>query len=203
MEVKDFTFELKADADARTIEGLGSVFHNVDQGGDIVMPGAFTKTLKARTPAMLWQHKSDHVIGVWDEMRETPEGLRVKGRILETTLGNDVYTLAKAGALTGMSIGYGVKDSSIDKKTGIRQLKDLDLYEVSLVTFPMNEKATITHVKTKPATERELEEHLRDVGFSQSEAKKIVSEGYKAIAGQRDVEGQKLSSLFNLLSNIK
>ena len=203
MEVKDFTFDLKADADARTIEGLGSVFHNVDQGGDIVMPGAFTKTLKARTPAMLWQHKSDHVIGVWDEMRETPEGLRVKGRILETTLGNDVYTLAKAGALTGMSIGYGVKDSSIDKKTGIRQLKDLDLYEVSLVTFPMNEKATITHVKTKPATERELEEHLRDVGFSQSEAKKIVSEGYKAIAGQRDVEGQKLSSLFNLLSNIK
>ena len=193
---------MKADADARTIEGLGSVFHNVDQGGDIVLPGAFSKTLKARTPAMLWQHKSDHVIGVWDEMRETPEGLRVKGRILETTLGNDVYTLAKAGALTGLSIGYGVKDSSIDKKTGIRQLKDLDLYEVSLVTFAMNEKATITHVKTKPATERELEEYLRDVGYSHTEAKKIVSEGYKAIAGQRDVEGQELHNLFNLLSKI-
>lgn len=148
MEVKDFTFEMKADADARTIEGLGSVFGNVDQGNDIVLPGAFTKSLKSGKPAMLWQHKADNVIGVWDEMRETGEGLYVKGRILETTLGNDVYTLAKAGALSGMSIGYGVKDSSIDRKTGVRQLKELKLYEVSLVTFPMNDRATITRVKS-------------------------------------------------------
>ncbi len=148
MEVKDFTFELKAAGDERTIEGMGSVFHHVDNGNDIVMPGAFAKTLKARSPAMLWQHKSDQVIGVWDEVRETDQGLYVKGRILETALGNDAYTLAKAGALKGMSIGYGTKDASIDKKTGVRQLKELDLWEVSLVTFPMNERAGITRVKS-------------------------------------------------------
>ena len=152
---------------------------------------------------MLWQHKSDQVIGVWDEVRETPEGLFVKGTILPTQLGNDAYTLAKAGALKGMSIGYSTKEASIDKKTGIRQLKELDLWEVSLVTFPMNEAAGITRVKAKPASERELEEYLRDVGYSQKEAKKIVAEGYKAIAGQRDVEGHELDGLFNILNNYK
>jgi uncharacterized protein len=189
MEVKDFTFEMKA-SDERTIEGLGAVFGNVDSGNDIVMPGAFTKTLKTRNPAMLWQHKSDHVIGVWDDVRETPEGLYVKGRILETQLGNDAYTLAKGGAIKGMSIGYGTKEAAIDKKTGIRQLKELDLWEVSLVTFPMNEAAGITNVKNKPADERALEEYLRDAG-------------YRAIAGQREADGHELEGLFKLLNNSK
>lgn len=202
MEVKDFAFAIKADADARTIEGLGSVFGNVDQGNDIVLPGAFAKSLQSRKPAMLWQHKTDHVIGVWDEMRETGEGLYVKGRILETTLGNDVYTLAKAGALTGMSIGYGVKDSSIDRKTGVRQLRELVLHEVSLVTFPMNERATITRVKSADGTlmtEREFEEYLRDGGLSWREAKAFVAGGYKAIATRRDGEGQELKEVAELL----
>ena len=147
MEIKNFAIELKASADARTVEGMGSVFGNVDSGNDMVMPGAFAKTIKARMPAMLWQHKADQPIGVWDDVKETPQGLFVKGRILETTLGNDAYTLAKNGALTGMSIGYATKDSVFDKKTGVRQLKELELWEVSLVTFPMNEAATITRVK--------------------------------------------------------
>ena len=201
-EMKDFAFEMKA-SDDRTIEGMGSVFNNVDQGNDIVLPGAFAKSIQARKPAMLWQHKSDHLIGVWDEMRETPEGLFVKGRILETQVGNDAYTLAKAGALSGLSIGYGVKDSAYDRKTGVRQLKELTLHEVSLVTFPMNERATITSVKAKPATERELEECLRDAGFSQKEAKTIVSGGYKAIAGRRDADGHELDALFQILNNSK
>ena len=201
MENKDFTFELKA-SDERTIEGMGSIFNNVDHGNDMVMHGAFAKSLSSRKPAMLWQHKQDHVIGVWDDVRETSQGLFVKGRILETQVGNDAYTLAKAGALTGMSIGYGVKDSSYDKKSGVRQLKELALHEVSLVTFPMNDLATITSVKNKPATERQLEECLRDAGYSQREAKAIVADGYKAIAGRRDAEGHELDHLFQLL-NIK
>ena len=101
MEIKNFAFELKADADSRTVEGLGSVFHNVDGGGDIVLPGAFAKSIASRKPAMLWQHKSDQVIGVWDEVRETPEGLYVKGRILNTALGNDAYELAKPRGAQG------------------------------------------------------------------------------------------------------
>ena len=200
MEVKDFTFEMKADADARTIEGLGAVFGNVDQGNDIVLPGAFAKSLQSRKPAMLWQHKTDQVIGVWDEMRETPEGLYVKGRILETSLGNDAYTLAKAGALTGMSIGYGIKDSAIDRKTGVRQLKELALLEVSLVTFPMNERATISRVKSVPQTLREFEEFLREEGkFSREDATTVALRGFKALNPGREAEenaNKELAELF-------
>lgn len=188
METKTFSLalDLKADTETRTVEGLGSVFHNTDQGGDVVLPGAFAKSIQARKPAMLWQHKADQVIGVWDEVRETPEGLFVKGRILPTQLGNDAYTLAQHGALKGMSIGYATKDSETDRKSGVRRLKELDLFEVSLVTFPMNDRAGITRVKHRPATERELEERLRDVGFSQADAKRVAAGGYKAL--QRDVE---------------
>ena len=153
-EYLNIPLEIKADAEARTIEGMGSMFHNIDGGNDIVLPGAFSKSLQSRKPRMLWQHKTDHVIGVWDEMKETGEGLFMKGRILKTQLGNDAYELVKEGAITGLSIGYGVKSSSMDRKTGVRQLKELDLHEVSIVTFPMNELATITRVKSKPATER-------------------------------------------------
>ena len=202
MDFKNFAVDLKAGDDARTVEGLGSVFHNTDQGGDIVLPGAFAKSLKTRNPAMLWQHKSDQVIGVWDEVRETPEGLFVKGRILNTALGNDAYELARHGALKGMSIGYATKDSETDRKSGVRKLKELDLFEVSLVTFPMNDQALISRVKQKPATERELEQALRDVGFSQSEAKQIVSGGYKPLAARRDVgaPARRLTDIINRLN---
>jgi uncharacterized protein len=103
MEYKSFAIEeLKAlDDEARTIEGYGSIFGNVDSYGDIVMPGAFAKSIKKRKPAMLWQHNSNQPIGVWDEIEETDKGLRLKGRIIDTSLGDDAYKLAKAGALTG------------------------------------------------------------------------------------------------------
>ena len=145
------------------------------------MPGAFTKSLTKRNPAMLWQHKQDQPVGVWDEVRETPEGLYVKGRILNTALGNDAYELAKHGALKGMSIGYATKDSETDRKSGVRKLKELDLFEVSLVTFPMNDQALISRVKQKPADERALEEYLREAGYSRTEAKAIVAKGHKGL----------------------
>jgi len=190
MEIKNFAVDLKADGDARTVEGLGSVFHNTDQGGDVVLPGAFAKSLAKRSPAMLWQHKSEAVIGVWDEVRETPEGLFVKGRILNTALGNDAYELARHGALKGMSIGYATKDSETDRKSGVRRLKELELFEVSLVTFPMNDQALISRVKTKPADERALEEYLRDAGYSRTEAKAIVAKGHKGIQREADAEAR-------------
>ncbi|MCE9566352.1 MAG: HK97 family phage prohead protease [Planctomycetes bacterium] len=140
--------EVKQDGDAWTVEGFGSTFGNVDSYGDMVMPGAFVKSLLTRKPAMLWQHNSDEPIGVWDEVRETPQGLYLKGRILPTACGNDAYTLAKGGALTGLSIGYSTKKSEHDPKTNVRKLLEVELYEVSLVTFPANEAATITGVKS-------------------------------------------------------
>lgn len=202
-EYLNVPLEIKADAEARTIEGMGSIFHNIDGGNDIVLPGAFAKSIQARKPRMLWQHKTDHVIGVWDELRETGEGLFMKGRILNTAQGNDAYELVKHGAISGLSIGYGVKNASMDRKTGVRQLKELDLHEVSIVTFPMNELATITRVKSRPETERDLEELLREAGYSRGEAKAIVAKGYKAIADQREAERHALDGLFNLLNQSK
>ena len=135
------------DEESRTVEGWASTFGGVDSYGDTIAPGAFADSIKARKPKMLWQHDSRQVIGVWESATETTQGLYVKGRILDTTLGDDAYKLAKAGAIDSMSIGYGVKDSTYDQKTGIRTLKKIDLWEVSLVTFPANSDATITHVK--------------------------------------------------------
>lgn len=188
MDFKSFQIEeLKAsDEDGtRTIEGFGSVFGNVDSYGDIVMPGAFMESLKSRKPAMLWQHRSDMPIGVWDEMEETKKGLKLKGRILPTQLGNDAYTLAKEGALTGLSIGFSTKKYEIDEKKKVRKLTELELFEVSLVTFPANDKATITNVKSRPQTLREFEEFLREAGlFSREEATTVALRGFKALSTQ-------------------
>ncbi|WP_020471476.1 HK97 family phage prohead protease [Zavarzinella formosa] len=140
--------ELKTDDEARTVEGWASTFGNKDAGDDIILSGAFTASLAVRKPKMLWQHDTGELIGMWDAATETEKGLYVKGRFADTPRGNEAYTLAKMGALDSMSIGYSTLDYDYDPKTGTRTLKKLDLWEVSLVTFPMNEQATITTVKS-------------------------------------------------------
>lgn len=192
LEYKSFAIEeLKADDAARTVEGFGSTFGNTDSYGDIVVPGAFAKSIASRKPAMLWQHRSDQPIGVWDELEETKKGLRLKGRILPTQLGNDAYTLAKEGALTGLSIGFNTKKYEIDEGKKVRKLTEVELFEVSLVTFPANEKATITTVKSRPQTLREFETFLREAGqFSREDATTVALRGFKALStpGEPDEE---------------
>ena len=139
--------EVKGDDAARTVEGWASTFGNKDHHDDIVMPGAFADSIKERMPKMLWQHDSGQPVGVWTAAAETDQGLYVKGELLDTTLGNDVYKMLKAGAITDMSIGYGTKEAAYDQATGVRRLKKLDLWEVSLVTFPANDRASVTMVK--------------------------------------------------------
>jgi hypothetical protein len=209
LETKHFAItDLKADDETRTVEGFASVFNTEDSYRDIVVPGAFTRTLKENgRPAMLWQHDTRQVIGTWDELEETPKSLRVKGTILDTTLGTDVYKIVRAKAVTGMSIGYGTKKYEIDEKKGTRRLLDVDLFEVSLVTFPANDKAQITRVKAAPRTIRELEEYLREGGFSQKDATTVALHGYKALTtrGEPDEEvtaqlaaaETRLAALFN------
>jgi hypothetical protein len=148
---KSFALELKADGDDRTVEGWASTFGNKDAGDDIILPGAFKDSLAVRKPKMLWQHDTGELIGVWDAATETDKGLYVKGRFADTPRGNEAYTLAKMGALDSMSIGYSTKEATYDYDTGTRTLKQLDLWEVSLVTFPMNDQATITAVKAAAA----------------------------------------------------
>lgn len=180
----DFACELKAGGDTGTFEGYGSVFNIVDKGGDIIVPGAFTETLAAskaagRLPAMLWQHNQREPIGVYTEMEEDSVGLKVKGKLaLKTQRGAEAFELMKMGALSGLSIGYRVRDDSWDRVTGVRTIKRADLIELSPVTFPMNDASRVSAVKTIEELESlsEIERHLRDVcGMSKSEATALVS----------------------------
>lgn len=180
----DFECELKATGDTGTFEGYGSVFNITDRGGDIVAAGAFAETLAAakaagRLPAMLWQHRQAEPIGVYTEMEEDAIGLKVKGKLaLKTARGAEAYELMKMGAISGLSIGYRVRDDSWDRVTGVRTIKKADLHELSLVTMPMNDASRVSAVKTIEELDSlsEIERHLRDVcGLSKSEATAMVS----------------------------
>ncbi|WP_370701667.1 HK97 family phage prohead protease [Thalassovita autumnalis] len=125
-----------------TISGYASLFHQPDQGGDRVMPGAFAASLKqlaaeARAVKMLWQHDPAQPIGLWEEISEDARGLWVKGRLLpEVSRAREAQALIAAGAIDGLSIGYRT-EKAVKNPTGGRALHQLDLWEVSLVTFPM------------------------------------------------------------------
>jgi HK97 family phage prohead protease len=134
--------------DGTVVSGYASLFGRVDQGGDVVQAGAYAASLKAlgaagRRVKMLWQHDPSQPIGVWDEVREDAQGLFVKGRILtEVAQGREAAALLAAGAIDGLSIGYRTVKAVRDEK-GRRRLDELDLWEVSLVTFPMLPEARV------------------------------------------------------------
>lgn len=143
--------------------GYASIFGHIDQQNEIVAPGAFARSLKQwrmqnRTPAMLWMHDPTLPIGLWVSVREDTNGLHVEGRLaLRTQKGAEAYELLRLGALTGLSIGYRVVASRIDAKRKARVLTDVDLFEISLVTFPANEAARVSDVKS-PTPQQELRE---------------------------------------------
>lgn len=206
----DFQCELKASGDTGTFEGYGSIFNITDKGGDIVVPGAFTETLAAqkaagRLPAMLWQHRQAEPIGVYTSMEEDAVGLKVKGQLaLKTARGAEAYELMKMGALSGMSIGYRSRDDSYDRVTGVRSLKKVDLVELSLVTFPMNDASRVSAVKTIEELDSlsEIERHLRDVcGLSKSESTALVSRVKSVISRSDSGEGE--MSLADLAAVLK
>lgn len=134
--------------DGRVVEGYASLFGVKDQGGDVVLAGAYTASLKRLAEKnakvkMLWQHDPAQPIGVWDEVREDARGLWVKGRILtEVERGRDAAALLAAGAIDGLSIGYRTLKAERNGK-GQRLLAELELWEVSLVTFPMLPEARV------------------------------------------------------------
>lgn len=200
----DFAFELKVSGDTGVFEGYGSVFNIEDFGGDIVVPGAFADTLAAqkaagRMPAMLWQHRQAEPIGVWTSMEEDAVGLKVKGQLaMKTARGVEAFELMKMGALSGMSIGYRVREDSYDRVTGVRSLKKVDLVETSLVTFPMNDASRVSSVKTIEELDSlsEIERHLRDAcGMSKSEATAMVSRIKSVISRSDSGEREPLAAL--------
>lgn len=208
---KDFVFELKAVEESGAFSGYGSVYSVVDDGDDIIEQGCFADSLKewsakGRMPALLWQHSSRDPIGAYTAMKEDKNGLFVEGKLaLKTQRGAEAYELMQMKAISGLSIGYMTREDSFDQKTGIRTVKKADLWECSVVTFPMNDQARISAVKTieEIGDLNGAELYLREVGgVSRSEAKAIVSRLF-AIArrevGRSDEKSAELQAIATLL----
>ena len=142
------------------IEGHASLFGVPDAGGDVVEKGAYATGLEAmrksgRAVRMLWQHDAREPIGVWEEVHEDDRGLYVRGRLLEAVQrGREAKALIEAGAVDGLSIGYRVIRAEKDGK-GLRRLREIELWEVSLVTFPMQPLARLGKGGVLPGAERE------------------------------------------------
>jgi HK97 family phage prohead protease len=210
-KVFDAGFELKALAEDGTFSGYASVFGVQDQYRDVVATGAFSATLaewsrKGRMPALLWQHQTDQPIGVWTTMREDAKGLYVEGRLLkdEVEQAGEAYALLKAGAISGMSIGFCTVADEFDTKTGVRTLTQIDLWEVSLVTFPCLDVARVEAVKSADTivTIRDFERALREIlGFGHAAAKSIARNGFKPAA--RDADPDQVEALAALADRIR
>jgi uncharacterized protein len=170
-------------------EGYGSTFGNVDLGGDVVMKGAFRKSLQqykteGQLPQMFWMHKPDQIPGKWLDMSEDSKGLKVKGELLPTSIGNDVKILMGAKAVRALSIGFSLDtQDAYEFRDGVRLLHEINLWEVSPVSMPMNPKAKISAVKALLHKQgigladfkRQLEEWFREKGLSKSQSIALAS----------------------------
>lgn len=143
------------DADG-TVEGYASLFGEIDQARDMVVRGAFTQTLAARGVRripMLFQHDPSEPVGIWLELREDHRGLFARGRLIpEVARGRELLSLLRAGAIDGLSIGFRTSKARVDPGTRVRRLLAVDLWEISIVTFPMLTGARVSAVKQAAAT---------------------------------------------------
>lgn len=156
MEIKEITSE-------GTFEGLLSPYGNVDHGGDVVEPGAYKKTLAERgnTVPLLWQHKTDLPIGIL-VLEDRPEGLYCKGKLeLGLQKAQEAHLCLKNKIIKGLSIGFETVKDSIEN--GVRHLKEIRLYEGSVVTFPMNELAMVTAIKARAGIKGDFNEELEEI----------------------------------------
>lgn len=186
---REFSAQIKATDDKApgAFSGYGSVFGNVDSYGEIVAPGAFVRSLAEKAAAgrkipILYQHDRSEPLGVFDVCEEDPHGLRVEGTLLidDVPRARSSFANMRVGALTGLSIGYYVRAYEVRDDQLV--LTDLDLQEISVVTFPANDAARIDAVKATIArgeipSRSQFERFLRDAGFSRTQAAVIVNRG--------------------------
>lgn len=201
LEIKEFS--------EKGFTGYGSVFSTIDQGGDIVMPGAFEKSLAnlkstGRQVPVLWQHKTDEPIGSWSDLSEDDHGLLGKAELWteDAQYARIAHKGMKTKTITGLSIGYRIKREEYDKKAGANRLIELDLAEISVVTNPMHNDARVSNVKSmlesgRVPTVREFEDFLREAGFSKTQAAVIANGGLsKLLRGEPgDTKGDELAHL--------
>lgn len=203
---------LEEDTEFFIFEGLASTFGNIDLVDDIVMPGAFKESLETRTPVILWQHNSHEPIGVPLEIREIDAGLFLKAKLprADTLVSGRIIPQIKIKSITKMSIGFRVKEFSIDEE-GVRTLEKVDLMEISLVTFPANPLASVTDFKCldiddvkEIKTCRQFEKALRDSGaFSNKAATLLASNFQGELDDQQPETDEDLESLKLLSKRIE
>jgi len=186
------------------LEGYASTFGNVDQGGDVVLKGAFARTLveherEGTMPVMLWSHDQARPIGRWMDMHEDDFGLYVRGKLnLQTTDGKNAYEHVEAGDVQGLSIGYGVFDGEYSGDAYL--LKSIDLREVSAVAMPMNRRARIGGVK-QLQSKSELVDLLREAGIAKSFAQRIAAGGWPANAGAEEIPHKSANDLAAIIDH--
>ena len=157
-----------------TVEGYASLFGEVDAARDMVMPGAFAQTLRQRDLRripMLFQHDPSEPIGIWLELREDYRGLYARGRLIpDVKRAAEVLALLKAGTSDGLSIGFRTVKGRVDPKTRIRKLEAVDLWEISIVTFPLLAAARVRAVKEARGVNERLLRRYPRVSFARARA---------------------------------
>jgi len=204
--MQEFPLSFQLEKDEGVFSGYASVFDIIDSQKDVIRRGAFERTIKERAGKgevrLLWQHRAEEPVGTITALREDSRGLYVEGQLLlEIQRGEEAYALLKNSAIEGLSIGYNVLDSEYDYAQGVRIIKDLELWEISLVTFPANAAATVTHVKeTRPQTLRAFEKFLHANGFSRTEAKAAAAHGFPALQPEWEEVCGEMEKLTAILS---
>ena len=196
VEAKFTALDLKSVAEDGAFEGYASLFGREDLSRDIVVPGAFKESLARRGTRgirMLFQHDPAEPIGVWEQIEEDRKGLFARGRLMrDVARAREVLSLMKAGALDGLSIGFKAEKARRDAKSGVRRLERIDLWEISIVTFPMLPDARVDSFKEMPfagglPTEREMERWLtRAAGMTRTQARALMRDGIKGLHALRD-----------------
>lgn len=160
LEIKRSALAVSRPSAAGAFEGYASLFGMVDMGRDEIMPGAFRESLSVRGPArikMLWSHDAREPVGVWDSVVEDARGLKVAGRLnLDVARAREIHALMREGAIDGLSIGFRAQRAVTDRKSGVRRLFKVDLWEISLVTFPMLPQARVSSVKRVASSRNDL-----------------------------------------------
>ena len=154
LEAKFTALDLKVITEDGVFAGYASLFNRADMSGDMVLPGAFRESLARRGPTgikLLFQHKPDEPIGIWQHLAEDARGLYARGRLmLDIARGREIHSLMRAGAVDGLSIGFRAVKARRDRISGVRRLEKIDLWEISVVTFPMLPEARVAVVKQQP-----------------------------------------------------
>ncbi|PLW76963.1 HK97 family phage prohead protease [Cohaesibacter celericrescens] len=222
-EMKAMSATLSSVGKDGLFEGYACLFDKEDLGHDLIRPGAFSKSLKQRGQQgikLLYQHDPAQPIGQWLSIREDAKGLFVRGQLaLDVEKAREIHSMMKAGILDGLSIGFRTVRGHSDKKAGVRYLVELDLWEISIVTFPMQPDARISSIKAEggrravtpafnpPFSKRELERKLmHDAGLTRSQARGLLTRGFSGLTGMQDAASSRpihpLTSLHRLTNTL-